>query len=92
MKLRTYFTAIVAFAAMSASAKLTVTRLTCNYQGDPAAPESGCISDMAVTEGAVRLGWQMTATANGECQSAYEITIRENGRRGEVLTLTRRNG
>ena len=78
MKLRTYLTAIVAFAAVSVSAKLTVTRLTCNYQGDPAAPESGYINDMAVTEGDIRLGWQMTATANGESQSAYEITIREN--------------
>ena len=78
MKLRTYLTAIVAFAAVSVSAKLTVTRLTCNYQGDPAAPESGYINDMAVTEGDIRLGWQMAATANGESQSAYEITIREN--------------
>ncbi len=78
MKLRTYLTAIVAFAAVSVSAKLTVTRLTCNYQGDPAAPESGYINDMAVTEGDIRLGWQMTATTNGESQSAYEITIREN--------------
>ena len=78
MKLRTYLTAIVAFAAVSVSAKLTVTRLTCNYQGAPAAPESGYINDMAVTEGDIRLGWQMAATANGESQSAYEITIREN--------------
>ena len=78
MKLRTYLTAIVAFAAVSVSAKLTVTRLTCNYQGDPAAPKSGYINDMAVTEGDIRLGWQMAATANGESQSAYEITIREN--------------
>ena len=78
MKLRTYLTDIVAFAAVSVSAKLTVTRLTCNYQGDPAAPESGYINDMAVTEGDIRLGWQMAATANGESQSAYEITIREN--------------
>ena len=78
MKLRTYLTAIVAFAAVSVSAKLTVTRLTCNYQGDPAAPESGYINDMAVTEGDIRLGWQMAATANGESQSSYEITIREN--------------
>lgn len=78
MKLRTYLTAIAAFAAVGVSAKLTVTRLTCNYQGDPAAPESGYINDMAVTEGDIRLGWQMKATANGESQSAYEITIREN--------------
>lgn len=70
--------AIATFMAMQAGAKLTVTRLTCNYQGEPAAPESGCLSDMAVTEGPVRLGWQMTADANGERQSAYEITIREN--------------
>ena len=89
MKLKTYLTAIMAFAAVSASAKLTVTRLTCNYQGDPAAPESGCISDMAVTEGAVRLGWQMTATANGESQSAYEITIRENVTDRQVYTSGR---
>ena len=65
-------------AATQAGAKLTVTRLTCNYQGDPAAPESGYINDMAVTEGDIRLGWQMAATENGESQSAYEITIREN--------------
>ena len=89
MKLKTYLTAIMAFAAVSASAKLTVTHLTCNYQGAPAAPESGCISDMAVTEGAVRLGWQMTATANGESQSAYEITIRENVTDRQVYTSGR---
>ena len=70
--------AIAMLAATQAGAKLTVTRLTCNYQGDPAAPESGYINDMAVTEGDIRLGWQMAATENGESQSAYEITIREN--------------
>ena len=77
---------LAAVCSINVSAKLTVTRLTCNYQGDPAAPESGCISDMAVTEGTVRLGWQMTATANGESQSAYEITIRENVTDRQVYT------
>ena len=69
---------LMAFMAIQASAKLTVTRLTCNYHGEPSAPESGYINDMAVTEGSVRLGWQMKADANGERQSAYEITIKEN--------------
>lgn len=78
--------AIAAFMAIQAGAKLTVTRLTCNYQGEPPAPESGCLSDMAVTEGPVRLGWQMTATANGESQSAYEITIHENVTDRQVYT------
>lgn len=70
-------------SAVPANAKLTVTRLTCNYQGDRPATETASVSQTAVTEGPVRLGWQMTATANGERQTAYEITINENvtGRR-----------
>ena len=77
---------LMAFMAIQASAKLTVTRLTCNYQGEPSAPESGYINDMAVTEGSVRLGWQMKADANGERQSAYEITIKENVTDKQVYT------
>lgn len=78
MKRKKLLLVLMAFMAIQASAKLTVTRLTCNYQGEPSAPESGYINDMAVTEGPVRLGWQMKADANGERQSAYEITIKEN--------------
>lgn len=77
---------LMAFMAIQASAKLTVTRLTCNYQGEPSAPESGYINDMAVTESPVRLGWQMKADANGERQSAYEITIKENVTDKQVYT------
>ena len=40
----------------------------------------------AVTEGSLRLGWQMTATANGERQTAYEITIKENVTDRQVYT------
>lgn len=78
MKRKKFLLILMAFMAIQASAKLTVTRLTCNYHGEPSAPESGYINDMAVTEGSVRLGWQMKADANGERQSAYEITIKEN--------------
>lgn len=80
---------LMAFMAIQASAKLTVTRLTCNYHGEPSAPESGYINDMAVTEGSVRLGWQMKADANGERQSAYEITIKENVTDKQVYTSSK---
>ena len=72
------FLALFVFLATQADAKLTVTRLTCNYQGDRPETETTDISQTAITEGPVRLGWQMTADTNGERQSAYEITIREN--------------
>ena len=72
------FLALFVFLATQADAKLTVTRLTCNYQGDRPVTETTDISQTAITEGPVRLGWQMTADTNGERQSAYEITIREN--------------
>lgn len=86
MKRKKFLLILMAFMAIQASAKLTVTRLTCNYQGEPSAPESGYINDMAVTEGSVRLGWQMKADANGERQSAYEITIKENVTDKQVYT------
>lgn len=86
MKRKKLLLVLMAFMAIQASAKLTVTRLTCNYHGEPSAPESGYINDMAVTEGSVRLGWQMKADANGERQSAYEITIKENVTDKQVYT------
>lgn len=86
MKRKKFLLILMAFMAIQASAKLTVTRLTCNYHGEPSAPESGYINDMAVTEGSVRLGWQMKADANGERQSAYEITIKENVTDKQVYT------
>lgn len=65
-------------SATPSGAKLTITRLTCNYQGNLPLTETTASSQTAVTEGPLRLGWQMTATANGERQMAYEITIKEN--------------
>lgn len=49
------------------SAKLTVTKLTCNYQ-----------DGLAVTAGDIRVGWQMKADTNGDRQTAYRIRIFEN--------------
>jgi len=53
--------------ALPACAKLTVTKLTCNYQ-----------AGMAVTGGAARLGWRMTSDRNGDRQTAYRIVVCEN--------------
>lgn len=56
----------------AAMAKLTVTRLTCNYQ-----------QGLALTKGNLRMGWQMTSDVNGDSQTAYRITVCEQvtGRR-----------
>lgn len=59
--------ALLAVLALPASAKLTVTKLTCNYQ-----------PGLAVTEGDIRMSWQMTSDTNGDRQTAYRISIREN--------------
>lgn len=67
MKIKKLFLALLAMAALQANAKLTVTKLTCNYQ-----------SGLAVTEGDLRLGWQMTSDTNGDKQTAYQITVFEN--------------
>lgn len=79
MKSRAFFATVAVLISLCADAKLTVTRLICNYQGCPVtAAGSGCTSPTAITEGDITLGWQMTAETNGERQSAYEITISEN--------------
>lgn len=67
MNIKKLFLAMLAMAALQASAKLTVTKLTCNYQ-----------SGLAVTQGDIRLGWQMTSDTNGDKQTAYQITVFEN--------------
>lgn len=79
MKSRAFFATVAVLISLCADAKLTVTRLICNYQGCPVtAAGSGCTSPTAITEGDITLGWQMTAETNGERQSVYEITISEN--------------
>lgn len=67
MKTKNILLAFLTAVALQTSAKLMVTKLTCNYQ-----------SGLAVTEGSVRLGWQMTSDVNGDRQTAYQITVCEN--------------
>lgn len=87
MASRIIIAALAALVSLCAYAKLTVTRLTCNYQGVPVtADDGGSIDQTAITTGGIRLGWQMTADANGERQSAYEITICENVTNKKVYT------
>lgn len=87
MASRIIIAALSALVSLCADAKLTVTRLTCNYQGVPVtADDGGSIDQTAITTGGIRLGWQMTADTNGERQSAYEITICENVTNKKVYT------
>lgn len=87
MASRIIIAALAALVSLCADAKLTVTRLTCNYQGVPVtADDGGSIDQTAITTGGIRLGWQMTADANGERQLAYEITICENVTNKKVYT------
>lgn len=86
MASRIIIAALAALVSLCADAKLTVTRLTCNYQGVPVTADDGGIDQTAITTGGIRLGWQMTADANGERQSAYEITICENVTNKKVYT------
>lgn len=87
MASRIIIAALAALVSLCADAKLTVTRLTCNYQGvHVTADDGGSIDQTAITTGGIRLGWQMTADANGERQLAYEITICENVTNKKVYT------
>lgn len=87
MASRIIIAALATLVSLCADAKLTVTRLTCNYQGVPVtADDGGSIDQTAITTGGIRLGWQMAADANGERQSAYEITICENVTNKKVYT------
>lgn len=65
--MRNILTIILLLVSCAAGAKLTVARLTCNYQ-----------NGMAITCGSMRVGWRMTADSNGERQSAYRIRVSEN--------------
>ena len=54
--------------ALSASAKLVVTKTTCNYQG----------GTTAIVDGKIRVGWQYKETANKPVtQSEYHIIVKE---------------
>ena len=59
--------AVLSLAALPICSKITVTKLTCNYQ-----------AGLAVTQGNTRLGWQMTSDRNNDRQTAYQIMVREN--------------
>lgn len=58
---------LAAMLALPASAKLSVTRQTCNYQ-----------QGLAVSKGGAKLGWRLESDTNGDRQTAYEILITEN--------------
>jgi len=57
---------VVMCATAHIDAKLTITKLTCNYQ-----------TGRAIANGDVRLGWQMTSDVNGDRQTAYQIRVYE---------------
>lgn len=59
--------ALLVISSLPASAKLKVTKLTCNYQ-----------QGLAITQGDVRMGWQMTSDVNDDKQTAYQIKVVEN--------------
>ncbi len=58
---------ILTLAVSPCHAKLSVTKLTCNFQ-----------QGLAVTQGDIRMGWQMVSDVNGDAQTAYQIKICEN--------------
>ncbi len=65
--MRILLLAATLLSSVTLNAKLTVTRLTCNYQ-----------QGLAVTTGDIRMGWQMTSDTDGDRQTAYRIRITEN--------------
>ncbi len=60
-------TALLAFAAISVNAKITITSTTCNYQ-----------KGLALCKGEIKAGWKMTSDTNEDKQKAYQIVITEN--------------
>ncbi len=65
--MRILLLAATLLSSVTLNAKLTVTRLTCNYQ-----------QGLAVTTGDIRMGWQMISDTDGDKQTAYRIRITEN--------------
>ena len=58
---------LMALAALSADAKITITNTICNYQ-----------KGLAVCTDDIRLGWQMQSDVNNDKQTAYQILVTEN--------------
>lgn len=67
MKKTIFLIATLLFVILSVSAKLTITRTTCNYQ-----------QGLAISKGDIRVGWQLSSDIQGERQTAYEIRVFEN--------------
>ena len=61
-----YFLLLTVLLASSASARLTITKQTCNYQ-----------EGMAVVNDEAKVGWQMTSDVNNDRQTAYQLVVRE---------------
>lgn len=66
MKKTIFLIATFLFVILSVSAKLTITRTTCNYQ-----------QGLAISKGDIRVGWQLSSDTQGERQTAYEIRVFE---------------
>lgn len=64
---KTTIATLLALAALSAEAKITITGTSCNYQ-----------RELAVSQGDVRFGWKMTSDAVNDRQKAYQIIITES--------------
>lgn len=60
--------------AICTSAKITITKIACNYQ-----------HGLAVVEKDIRLGWQMTSDMPNDRQTAYQIVITDNGNGSKVF-------
>ena len=71
--------ALIALAAMPASAKIKITQTTCNYQ-----------KGLAVCQGDIKVGWQMTSDVAGDRQTAYQLVVRENVTGKNVFDSKRR--
>ena len=67
MKKTIFLIATFLFVILPVSAKLTITRTTCNYQ-----------QGLAISKGDIRVGWQLSSDTQGERQTAYEIRVFEN--------------
>ena len=61
-----FFLLLATLLASPTSARLTITKQTCNYQ-----------EGMAVVNDEAKVGWQMTSDVNNDRQTAYQLVVRE---------------
>ncbi len=77
--MKTSITTLLLLAvAMAASAKITVTKQTCNYQPlgmQEANAEGQTTGGVAVTRGDISVGWQLLSDTKGDKQTAYQVKV-----------------